>query len=175
MKNLSLLLAIILVASTALAVQSDSASQQQQQRPTLGPESAPSRPTLIPGPPSLGGPLTATIANPAMLRRVKTVYIELMDNKLNAKLADDLAKDGPFRVVNSRNNADAILQGTCFDSPHLRDVHSEVFLTARDGKPIWQDIIHQPYRPPSLAQAVNDTANLFVMHLKQSIEATEHK
>ncbi|MGH9407766.1 MAG: hypothetical protein ACRD3D_18240 [Terriglobia bacterium] len=177
MKNLCIALAIILFAAAALPAQDGSGSQQQQQqqRPTLGAEPAPPRPTLNPGPPSLGGPTTASVLNPAMLRHVKTVFIELMDDKLNLKLADDLTKDGPFRVVSSRKGADAVLAGTCFDSPHLREVHSEVFLTGRDGKSIWQDVIHQPYRPPSLAQAVNDTANLVVMHLRQSVAATEHK
>ncbi|MGH9402080.1 MAG: hypothetical protein ACRD2P_08240 [Terriglobia bacterium] len=174
MKKLSLIFVVALLAGPALYAQRDTQSQpQQEQRPTLGPETGPERPTLGSNP-SLGGPLTATTLNEAALRRVKTVYVGMMDNKLNLKLIDDFAKAGPFRVVASRNEADAILQGTCFDSAHLKDVHSEVFLTGKNGKSIWQDVIHQPYRPPSLPQAVSETANLIVTHLHQSIAQPGH-
>lgn len=190
MNRLGLILALVLLAAPVLMAQKDGPSQsaqgaqaaqqgqqngpngqnQQQQRPTLGPEEGPetghARPTLGP---SAGGPLTSTTLNEAALRRVRTVYIGMMDNKLNLDLVDDFAKSGPFRVVANRNAADAILQGTCFDSAHLREVHSEVFLTGKNGKSIWQDVIHQPYHPPSLPQAVSETANLIVVHLRQSI------
>lgn len=174
MKKLSAVLMMAFFAATALWAQ-QSAQQpqggsepQQEQRPTLGPESGPEtkRPTLGP---STNGPLTSTTMNPAELRRVKKIYVGLMDNKLNIDLIDDFAKAGPVRVVASKNAADAILQGTCFDSPRLREVHSEVFLTDKAGKSIWQDVIHQPYRPPSLAQAVSQTANLIVAHLRHSM------
>ncbi|MGH9353383.1 MAG: hypothetical protein ACRD2G_14680 [Terriglobia bacterium] len=166
---------VLLTAPPVLLAQKNTQAaqqpQQQEQRPTLGPETAPERPTLSP---SLGGPLTATTMNAAALRRVKTVYVGMMDNKLNLKLIDDFAKEGPFRVVSNRNDADAVLQGTCFDSAHLKEVHSEVFLTGKNGKAIWQDVIHQPFRPPPLPQAVSETANLIVTHLRQSILQPDH-
>lgn len=192
MNRLGLILALALLAAPVLMAQKDGQSQpaqaaqqtqqngqsrqnQQEQRPTLGPEAGPEtghqRPTLGP---SAGGPLTSTTLNEAALRRVRTIYIGMMDNKLNLDLIDDFAKGGPFRVVTNRNAADAILQGTCFDSAHLREVHSEVFLTGKNGKSIWQDVIHQPYHPPSLPQAVSETANLIVMHLHQSILQPGH-
>lgn len=182
MNRLSLMLALTLVVAPVLLAQkntqqpqSSQNSQQQEQPPTLGPETGPKtdngRPTLGP---SLGGPLTSTTLNEAALRRVKTVYIGMMDNKLNLDLINDFAKAGPFRVVVNRNSADAVLQGTCFDSAHLREVHSEVFLTGKNGKSIWQDVIHQPYHPPSLPQAVSETANLIVTHLRQSLLQPGH-
>lgn len=173
MNRLSLVLALTLLTAPVLLAQkntqqsqSSQNSQQQEQPPTLGPETGPERPTLGP---SLGGPLTSTTVNAAALRHVRTVYIGMMDNKLNLDLINDFAKAGPFRVVANRNTADAVLQGTCFDSAHLREVHSEVFLTGKNGKSIWQDVIHQPYHPPSLPQAVSETANLIVTHLRQSL------
>jgi hypothetical protein len=169
MNKMGLILAVVLFTGAAFCGQ-----KETEQRPTLGPEPAPSRPTLGSNP-SLNGPLTATTMNAAMLRRVKKVYVGLMDNKLNLKLIDDFAKQGPFRVVSTRNDADAILQGTCFDSAHMKEVHSEVFLTGRDGKAIWQDVIHEPYRPPSLSQAVSETAELIVTHLHQSLAQTGRK
>lgn len=185
MNRLGLILALALLSASVLWAQRGQSAQdsqaaqqaqqqqngqQQEQRPTLGPEAGPEtghqRPTLGP---SAGGPLTSTTLNEAALRRVRTIYIGMMDNKLNLDLIDDFAKGGPFRVVTNRNTADAVLQGTCFDSAHLREVHSEVFLTGKNGKSIWQDVIHQPYHPPSLPQAVSETAKLIIAHLRQSI------
>lgn len=179
MKWLSFFLGVVIVFSGAVVCGQQSSSsppqkQSQEQRPTLGKEPEQKRPTLGQSP-SLKGPLTATIMDARKLRMVRTVYVGMMDNKLNLKLIDDFSKEGPFRVVDSRDGADAVLQGTCFDSLHLREVHSEVFLTGKDGKAIWQDIIHQPYHPPVLAKAVSNTADKIVMDLRQSIEAAEHR
>jgi hypothetical protein len=169
MRWLSFFLICLFFSGAAISSQDSSPPQQQQeQRPTLGKEPEQQRPTLGTAP-SLNGPLTATIMDARKLRRVRTVYIGMMDNQLNLRLSEDLSKHGPFRVVDNRNSADAILQGTCFDSLHLREVHSEVFLTGRDGKAIWQDIIHEPYHPPSLAKAVDNTAEKIVLHLQESI------
>lgn len=169
MKILSLFFAIALFGG-ALAFGQSNASEQ---RPTLGkaPGENQTRPTLGPMAPSLKGPLTATIMDPHKLRLVRTVYVGMMDNSLNTKLIDDLVKHGPFRAIDNRNGADAVLQATCFNSPHLKEVHTEVFLTGRDGKAIWQDIIHEPYNPPPLSKAVAETASLIVTHLRESIEA----
>ncbi|MGH9451694.1 MAG: hypothetical protein ACRD11_14350 [Terriglobia bacterium] len=162
--------AALLLSSAAFCGQ-----KQNAPPPTLGPPSGQPAPPTLGAAPSLGGPTTATIMDARKLRSVKTVYIGYMDNKLNVELLDDFAKQGPFRVVTNRKEADAILQGTCFDSPHLKEVHSEVFLTGQDGKAIWQDVIHEPYRPPSLTKAVDETAGLIITHLRQSIEVTDRK
>lgn len=169
MRKWSLIPAILLFATAAFCGQKQSSPSQ---RPTLGPEPAP--PTLGTTP-SLNGPHNFTIMNAQALRGVKTVYIGFIDNKLNLKLTDDIAKDGPFRVVTERKRADAVLEGTCFNSPHLKDVHSEVFLTGRDGKAIWEDVIHKPYLPPSLPQAVTESANLIIAHLRESIRESDRK
>jgi len=154
-----------------------SQQQPQEKRPTLGPEPADqNRPTLggEPGP-SLNGPRTSTITDARKLLRVHTVFVETMDNGLSGKLAEDLSKSGPFRVVANRNEADAVLRGTCFDSRRLRHVHSEVFLADRHGASIWQDIIRQPYNPPPLAKAVGDTALIVVSHLTDSIREAQRR
>lgn len=169
MAKCTLILAAAMLLSAVLAAQT-----QNSPPPTLGPPPGQNGPTLGAAP-RLGGPSTFTVTNPAKLRTVKTVYIGWMDDQLNVRLLDDFSKSGPFKVVSDRRKADAILQGTCFDSPHLKEVHSEVFLTGQDGKSIWQDVIHQPYHPPSLNQAVSETANLIVTHLKQSIEASNRR
>jgi len=101
--------------------------QQQQQKPTLGEA------------PSLGGPHTSTTTDIRKLLRVRSVYIEAIDNSLSDKLTEALSKAGPFRVVAKRNEADAILRGTCFDSRRLKSLHSEVFLTDPHGGPIWSE------------------------------------
>lgn len=179
MKRLSLLLGAVLILS-GVAVSSQQGAppqdqqQQQEQRPTLGREPEQKRPTLGQSP-SLRGPLTATIMDARKLRAVRTVYVGMIDNKLSLRLINNLGKEGPFHVAASRNAADAVLQGTCFDSLHLKDVHSEVFLTGKDGKAIWQDVIHQPYHPPVLSVAVSKTADKIVSDLRQSIEAAEHR
>lgn len=169
MRILSLLIIALLLGGALGFGQSDAS----QQRPTLGqaPGGTQNRPTLGPGAPSLNGPLTATVMDPHRLRLVRTVYVGMMDNSLNTKLISDFAKHGPFRAITNRNTADAILQATCFNSPHLKEVHTEVFLTGRDGKSIWQDVIHEPYNPPPLSKAVSETAALIVAHLRASIEA----
>lgn len=175
MKYVTLVLSAVILSSVALSAQQTS-SQQPQQRPTLGPPAEENRPSLRGSAPSLVGPMNAKILDPGKLRMVHTVFIGLMDNSLNLKLVKDLsAAGGPFHIVSDRHQADAVLQGTCFNSRHLKDVHSEVFLTGRNGKPIWQDIIHQPYNPPTLGRAVNETANKVVMDLRASIAAAERR
>jgi hypothetical protein len=172
MKYVGLLLGIALF-SLATGLKSQQSSSQQ--RPTLGPEPAPNHPTLGDGAPSLMGPMNAKILDPARLRMVHKIYIELMDNSLNLKLIQDFSVGGPFKVVSDRRAADAVLQGTCFNSPHLKDVHSELYLTGQNGKPIWQDIIHQSYNPPALRTAVADSATKAVADLRASVEAAERR
>jgi hypothetical protein len=152
MKRIILLTAAIMLWTFGLWAQNAS----QQQRPTLGPEPAPNAPSLEP--PSVMGPLNAKIMDPVKLRMVHSIYVDLMDNKLDLKLMQDLA-NSPFRVVSNKREADAVLQGSCFDSPHLKNVHSEVYLTGRNGKPIWQDVIHKPSSPRTVAKAVAGSAD----------------
>ncbi|HLI30886.1 MAG TPA: hypothetical protein VKV79_07305 [Terriglobia bacterium] len=170
MKSLSFFLFMLVLSGAATAGQQTT----NQQRPTLGNSPETNRPTLGEAP-SLQGPGSSRIMDPRALGAVRKVYVETMDNFLSAKLIKDFASEGPFRVVTDRGQADAILDGSCFDLPHLKDVHSEVYLTGKNGKAIWQDIIHEPYEPPSLAVAVNKTANLIVTHLRESILKTERR
>jgi hypothetical protein len=137
--------------------------QQQQQKPTLGEA------------PSLGGPHTSTTTDIRKLLRVRSVYIETIDNSLNEKLAEAFSKAGPFRVVAKRNEADAILRGTCFDSRRLKSLHSEVFLTDPHGGPIWSDIIREPFNPPPLDKVVTDSASVIVVHLGESLREAQRK
>ena len=91
-------------------------------------------------------------------------------------MTEAFAKAGHIRVTAKRDEADALLRGTCFDSRHLKDVHTEIFISdRRTGSPIWQDIIHQPYNPPPLGNAVNTTAQAVVKHLMDSVNEAERK
>ncbi len=148
---------------------------QQEKPPTLGKEpEEQQRPTLGETPP-LGGPRTSTTTDIRKLLRVRTVYIETIDNSLNEKLAEALSKMGPFRVVAKRSEADAILRGTCFDSRRLKRLHSEVFLTDPRRGSIWQDIIREPFNPPPLEKAVTDSAAVIVAHLGESLREAQRK
>lgn len=171
MKYLTLLCSMIFLLAAGIYGQQNSS----QQRPTLGPEPAPNRPSLGGEAPSLMGPMNAKILDPVKLRMVHKVFIDLIDNSLNLKLMQQLSTRGRFQVVDNRREADAILKGTCFDSPHLKDVHSELFLTGQNGKPIWQDIIHLPYNPPPLRRAIVETAMKATADLRASIEAVERR
>ncbi|MGH9360128.1 MAG: hypothetical protein ACRD1O_13265 [Terriglobia bacterium] len=168
MKSVRLFLCVLALSAIATA----NPQRAAQQRPTLGNSPENNRPTLGEAP-SLQGPGTSKIMDPRALKAVRTVYIEMIDNSLSAKLIADFGNQGPFRVVTSRSQADAVLDGSCFDLPNLKDVHSEVYLTGKNGKAIWQDIIHEPYRPPSLAAAVTKTANTIVTHLRESVLKAE--
>src|ERR1019366_8329770 len=92
-----------------------------QNRPTLGPAT----------PPSLNGPQPSTTTDLRKLARLNKIYVERIDNQLSDKLIEGLAKLGRFQVVTNVKEADGILRGTCFDSRHLKSVHSEVFITDR--------------------------------------------
>ena len=171
MRGLSLLLYLLILSGAAMAGQ----QKPNQQGPTLGNSPENNKPSLLGEAPSLHGPGSATIMDPRALGAVRKVYVQTMDNSLSAKLIEDFAHDGLFRVVTDRSQADAILDGSCFDLPHLKDVHSEVYLTGKNGKAIWQDVIHEPYHPPSLGEAVTKTASLVVIHLRESILKAEHR
>lgn len=134
--------------------------KKEERKPTLGPPPAP----------SLEGPVNAITTDPSRLARVRKIYIEAIDNRLSDKLLDGLGKSGRFHIVAERAQADAVIRGTCFDSRHLKTLHSEVFLSDRlTGKSIWQDSIHVPYNPPALPKAVDATADAILKHLAESV------
>lgn len=162
MKYYYILPVLTLFAATALGFQ----QRTQEQRPTLGPQPAPS----LGEAPSEQGPINARIMNPAELRRIHTVYVDFIDNSLNLKLIQDLSSHSPVRVVTDRHQADAILRGDCFSLPHLKQVHSEVYLMDKKGQSIWQDIVRHPYNPPGLHVAVADSAQEIASDLLKSIE-----
>ncbi len=171
------LVALLLPSSYVMIRPQEKPEEKPQQRPALGKEPTQEKPTLghAEDAPSLYGPRSSTTTDARKLLRVHKVYIEPIDNALNEKLAEDLSKKGPFRVVAKRHEADAVLRGTCFDSRRLKSVHSEVFLTDPNGSSIWQDIIRQPYNPPPLTRAVADSALLIVTHLSESLREAQHK
>ena len=158
--------------------------QPQMPRPTLGPPpdqpnqpsqpNQPNHPTLGEGP-SLAGPHAPNTNDPLHLMRVHSIYVEPMDNGLADKLIEDIGNKGMFRIVADRRDADAVLHGTCFDSAHLKIVHSEVFLLGRNGAAIWQDIVRQPYKPPPLDKAVATTAESIADDLVQSVREAHQK
>jgi hypothetical protein len=136
---------------------------EQEQKPTLGRE---------PGPGGRG-PRTATVNDYRKLMRIRSIYIERMDNALSEKLVVSLGKLGRFRIASTRKGADAIMTGSCTDLRRLKRLHSEVSIADRGGGSIWQDNINRPYNPPSLDQAVKETAQAVAEHLGESFnEAT---
>lgn len=143
--------------------------QGSEQRPTL-------RPTLHQGKGPSRTPNNSVTMNARDLMRVHTIYIEPMENRLNIKIAADLAKAGRFRLALDKRRADAILSGTCFDAPHLKLVHSEVFLNSRvTGAAIWQDEVRLPLDPPPLATALKRTAAKITHDLLGSVGAAENR
>jgi hypothetical protein len=141
-------------------------SPTQNDRPTLGPRT---------GPGVEPAPLTATTTDIRRLLQIRTIYVESIDNSLSDKLVEALGKWGRFRLVTKEKNADATLRGSCLESRHLKHVHSEVYISDRSGKSVWQDTIYRPYNPPSLDQAVDDTARLVAAHLEQTVARAERQ
>jgi hypothetical protein len=92
-----------------------------------------------------------------------------MDNALSEKLVETLGKLGRFRIASKPKEADAIMTGSCLESRRLKRLHSEVFIADRGGGSIWQDNVYRPYNPPSLQQAVNETAQVVAEHLGASL------
>lgn len=86
-----------------------------------------------------------------------------------------MGKLGRFRLVTKVKDADATLRGSCLESRRLKHVHSEVFITDRNGASVWQDTIFRPYNPPTLDQAVSDTATLVAAHLQQTVREAEQR
>ena len=159
---LAMLLVLGLLGSAQEAEQQPS---EPQQRPTLGPAPAP----------SLRGPRNSTTTDARKLLRIHTLYVERIDNVLSDHLIEGISKVGRFRIVSQPKEADATLRGSCLESRRLKRVHSEVFISDRNGASIWQDNIFRPYNPPSLDRAVTETAQLVVEHLGQSITEAQQK
>jgi hypothetical protein len=101
--------------------------------------------------------------------RIRTLYIESIDNSLSDKLVESIGKWGRFHLVTKPKDADATLRGSCLESRRLKHVHSEIFISDRGGASVWQDTIYRPFNPPTLDQAVTDTATLVEQHLEQTI------
>lgn len=150
MRRLFWALAICLVLTPALF---------SQQAPTLGPSG-----------PSLGESGNTRTTNPGLLLKMRKVYIERIDHNLNDKLGDDMAHISWLKVVSSEDDADAIIRGTCFDLPHLKRMHAEIYITDRvSGKSIWQDAVRVPFGPPDLSKAVDQAASEILAHLNASV------
>ena len=169
-------LAICLLACFAMWAQAgqnsnqsgpQSQTPQPSERPTLGPRSGPGIMDVAP-------PASAT-TDLRRLLRIRTIYIESIDNSLSDKLVETLGKWGRFRLVTKAKDADATLRGTCLESRHLKHVHSEVFISDRNGASIWQDTVFRPFNPPALDQAVSDTANLVEAHLQEAIREGDRR
>jgi len=148
-----------LLAPMLVAQEAQQPSGQQEQRPTLGPKPGPSEP----------GPGGATVNDYRKLVRIRTIFVERMDNALGEKLVASLGKLGRFKIASKARDADAIVTGSCLESRRLKRLHSEVFITDRGGASIWQDNVYRPYNPPTLEQAVNETAQLVADHLSVSL------
>jgi hypothetical protein len=141
--------------------------QEPPQRPTLGPQPAP---TLR------GGPHSATIIDARRLMRVRKIYVERIDNALSDKLVEGIGSSGRFQIVADREEADAVLRGTCLDLRRLKAVRSEVYLNDRvSGAAIWQDSVRRPFNPPALSKAVQETAVMIVESLTESVVEAERR
>ncbi len=172
-----LCLVMLLVSGSAVwAQQKPSLDQEpQQQKPSLGQERSEERPSLGKQP-SLSGPRSSTTTDARKLMRIRTIFVERIDNLLSEKLVNGLSKTGRFRIVANRNQADAVLRGTCFDSRRLKTVHSEVYISERgNGASIWQDSVRRRYNPPPLDKVVDDTAVLILGHLTESLQEAQRK
>jgi len=139
---------------------------QQNERPTLGPRHGPDVAT---------GPDTSTTIDIRLLMRIHTLFIENIDNSLSDKLVEVLGKWGRFRLVTKAKDADATLRGSCLESRRLKHLHSEIFISDRSGKSVWQDTIYRPFNPPTLDEAVDDTATVVAAHLQRTIMEAERR
>jgi hypothetical protein len=168
------LMVVCILACSALWVESGRSagqsptppnSPQQDERPTLRPRNAP--------PGEIAAPDNSTTSDPHKLVEIKSLYIESIDNFLNEKLVVAFENQGRFRLATNLKQADAVLRGSCLESRRLKHVHSEVFISDRSGGAIWHDSIYRPFSPPSLDEAVAETAKLVEAHLESSIRVAE--
>jgi hypothetical protein len=140
--------------------------QQPEERPTLGPRN---------GPGGSSGPDSSTTTDVKKLLQIRTLYIESIDNSLSEKLIESIGRWGRFRLVTKVKEADATLRGSCLESRRLKRLHSEVYISDRNGGSIWQDTIYRPFSPPALEKAVSDTATLVAEHLQQTIRQADRR
>jgi hypothetical protein len=162
MKRSAWLLTIAVLLVPLLGAQEAQKPEGEQgQKPTLGPQPAPT----LHGQSSQ----TATVNDFRRLSLIRTIYVERMDNALSEKLVESVGKLGRFKIASKRKEADAVMTGSCLDSRRLKRLHSEVFIADRGGKSIWQYNLYRPYNPPSLEQAVNETAQMVAEQLAQSL------
>jgi hypothetical protein len=160
MRRIVVLLVLTLLLAPVLTAQdAQQQSGEQEQKPTLGPKPGPGE----------SGPRTATVNDYRKLVRIRTLYVERMDNELSERLVASLGKLGRFKIATNAKEADAVVRGSCLESRRLKRLHTEVSITDRGGGSIWQDVIFRPYNPPALAQAVNETAQMIAEHLGESI------
>lgn len=162
------LLASLILSSVAWAQKAAPSGKPpdvgDQKRPTLGPTT----------PPSLNGPRSSTTTDPRRLNHLRKLFVENIDNSLSDRLMEGLAKSGRFRIVADAKEADGVLRGTCFDSHHLKSLHSEVFISDRvTGASIWQDNVRRPFNPPALEKAVDETAEIIIEHLNESVREAQ--
>lgn len=147
--------AVIFFSAVALA--------GQQQAPTLGPSN-----------PSQKQRPRVTTIDRRRLMKISAIYINRIDNNLSGKLTTALAKLSWAQIVDQPDKADAVVQGTCFDSRRLKELHSEVYINDRaTGASIWQDVVRVRVYPPVLDKAVAETATRVVDDLRDSLESTE--
>jgi hypothetical protein len=166
MKRSGWLLAIAFLLVPVLGAQEAQKPEGgKEQQPTLGPSTAP----------GMQGPRTATVNDYRKLMRIRSIYVERMDNALSEKLVLSLGKLGRFRIAATPKEADAIMTGSCLESRRLKRLHSEVFIADRGGGSIWQDNLYRPYNPPSLEQAVKETAQMVAEHLGESFSEAATK
>jgi len=177
-KRVARYLAMVLLGSLAVGAQagqsghsnrpdSQAGSSTQTERPTLrGPRAGPRAEVARP---------TATTADIRRLLRVRTIYVENIDNSLSDKLIEALAKWGRFRLVTKAKDADALLRGSCLESRHLKHVHSEIYISDHNGRSLGQDTVYRPYNPPTLDQAVEDTAQAVAAHLQLTVSRGERE
>ncbi len=179
MKGLARYVAIGLLAGLPVWAQQDQKQDEPpQDQPSTQQQQPEQRPTLGPAPaPTLGGgaPRTATTTNYRKLMRIRTLFVDRMDNSLNDKLVMAIGKSGRFRIVDKAKDADATLRGSCLESRRLKRVHTEVFISDRTGASVWQDNLYRPYNPPALEKAVSDTATIVAEHLDASVREAERK
>jgi hypothetical protein len=142
---------------------------QEAQKPGEGNEHEQPPPASLASRSAAHGTQTATVNDQRRLMRVRSIFIEKMDNALSEKLVLSLGKVGRFKIASNPKEADAIMTGSCLESRRLKRLHSEVFISDRGGGSIWQDNLYRPYNPPSLEQAVNETAQIVAEHLTESL------
>ena len=160
-----LLVIAFLLLPVLEAQEAQKSGGEKEPQPTLGPSPAP----------GTQGPRTATVNDYRKLMRIRSIYIEKMDNALSEKLVQSLGKLGRFKIASTLKEADAIVTGSCLESRRLKRVHSEVFIADRGGGSVWQDSVYRPYNPPSLEQAVNETAQVVAEHLGESLSEAATK